>query len=62
MDIEGAEVEVITELIDTGVIKKIKWLLVEGHGKRIPETRSKIDELRHRIKKEKIKNIYFNWD
>lgn len=62
MDIEGVECEVINKLIDSGAIRKIKWLLVEGHGKRIPEIREKMSQLRARMKKEKIKNIYFNWD
>ncbi len=62
MDIEGAECEVINKLIDTGTIKKVRWLLAENHAERIPEITGKMARLKERIKKEKIKNINFNWE
>lgn len=62
MDIEGAEIEVLNRLLDSGAVKKVKWILVEAHDKRMPELKEATDKLRQRIKREKIKNINFNWE
>lgn len=62
MDIEGAEIPVIEKLIDTGTIKKIKWLVAEAHDQRIPELKDAMEKLKAKIKKNKIKNINFNWE
>ncbi len=62
MDVEGAEIDIINKLIDTGIIKRIKKMVVETHEKKIPELYIATQQLRKRIKKEKLKHIIdLNW-
>jgi FkbM family methyltransferase len=60
MDIEGEEVKVLNKLIDTGMIKNIKQVVVETH-ERIPELKVSTEVLRQKIKKLGLKNIDLNW-
>lgn len=61
IDIEGAEVELLNDLLDSGVIKDIPYVFVETHEKKIPTLRESTDKLRERIKKENYNNINLNW-
>lgn len=46
MDIEGAEVEVINRMIETGCIYKVRRMVVETHEEQIPALAIKIKHLR----------------
>lgn len=61
MDIEGAEIEVINHLLDTGAIKQIKLLCAETHEAKIPQLRAPTSALKKRLKKERIKNVRLDW-
>lgn len=61
IDIEGAEIEVINRLIDTGLYKKARVILAETHERKIPELRVPTQKLRDRIKEMGISNIDLDW-
>ena len=62
MDVEGAEIELINHIIDTGAINKVNYLICETH-----EKKNKFLLEGTKLLKEKVKNlglqnkIYFNW-
>lgn len=62
MDIEGVECKVINHLIDSGMMDKIKLMLVETHDHKIPELKEETDALRSRINELGLeKKINLNW-
>ena len=61
MDVEGVEYQIIHHLIDTGVIEKIEYLLVETHEEKNPELRLAAKKLKKRIAREGITNIDLGW-
>ena len=61
VDIEGAEIELLNKLIDEGTYKKIDYIFVETHESKMPALKVPTQELKERIKRLKIKNIYTNW-
>jgi len=61
IDIEGAEIEVLNKLIDTGHFRKADHILVETHETKIVSQKPELEKLRNRIKAEGIKNINLNW-
>lgn len=60
IDIEGEEVKVLNKLIDLGLYKKVRNIVVETH-ERFPSLRESTEELRRKIKSKKIKNIDLEW-
>ena len=62
IDIEGAEIEVINHLIDTGIIHKIKKIVCEVHDKKYPSFKIPTNNLRKRIFRENLtKKINLDW-
>lgn len=61
MDIEGAEYQVLTHLITTGVIAKIDHIVVETHHERDASFRPSYEALTHLMAKHHIHNITFDW-
>jgi lipopolysaccharide transport system ATP-binding protein len=61
LDVEGAEIEILNKLINTGTITKIKQVLVETHEKQMPELFEPTKQLREQIKTQKLQNINLNW-
>ena len=61
MDIEGAEYETLTRLIERGLTDQIDHILVETHEKKIPELREKHAALLHLIEERNIQNIDLSW-
>jgi len=62
IDVEGFEVELINYLIDSTAIKKIEYIFVETHEKRIQNLDKQILELKNKIKHLGIENKFFwNW-
>ena len=59
MDIEGAEVEVLRKVVETGTHEKIGKIFVETHEKQIPELRRKTRELIRLTRK--AGNISCDW-
>jgi FkbM family methyltransferase len=60
MDIEGEEVKVLNQLIDKGLTKKIRNIVVETH-ERLPFLKQPTEDLRKKIVLHNIKNIDLNW-
>ncbi|MBX4206187.1 FkbM family methyltransferase [Candidatus Parcubacteria bacterium] len=60
MDIEGAEVDVLNKLIDLGLTKRIRNIVVETH-ERFPTLAEPTAKLRERIRREGISNIDLDW-
>jgi FkbM family methyltransferase len=61
IDIEGAEVELLNDLMNEGLLKNIEYVFVETHEEKIPTLLTTTNELRERIKKENYTNINLNW-
>jgi FkbM family methyltransferase len=51
LDIEGAEIQVLNDLMDTGAIELVELTVVETHENQIPSLIPQTDELRSRIQK-----------
>jgi FkbM family methyltransferase len=61
MDIEGAEVPVMTRLIETGVIDRVDHAFVEMHEDRIPEIGADARRLRELIAMRGLRHINLDW-
>lgn len=61
MDIEGAECEVLTHIMDTGLHREIECILVETHDHKVPELIDATNRIRRRVKEESIQNIDLDW-
>lgn len=61
IDIEGAEYELVEDLIETGTYKNIDQIYVETHARKVPRLREKDQLLRDKIKQQDIQNINLNW-
>lgn len=61
MDIEGAEVECIESILDSGIHKSIGQILVETHEEIFTDLVDRTRALRERIEHEKIMNIDLSW-
>ena len=62
MDIEGAEVQVINHLIDTGAINYINILICEVHDRKYEFLRESTNALRNRVIKNNLQNkIFLDW-
>ena len=61
IDIEGAEIEVLNNLMDTGIIKSIPYVFVETHEQKIPSLVDATQQLRDRIRNEHYSNINLDW-
>ena len=60
IDIEGAEVELLQRIIDTGLYREIGLILVETH-EQIEEIRDDLLRLRKLVSDRGIKNINLDW-
>ena len=61
MDIEGAEGKVLARLIDSGIVKKIRHLLVEAHDWRLPEIALEMKRVRRLIREQGFSNVDLDW-
>ncbi len=61
MDVEGAECEILKDLINGGVIDRVDHLFVETHDDKIPEIKGETQTIRNLIKQQGIKNINLDW-
>lgn len=61
IDIEGAEVPVIEQLLESNAIDRIDHLFAETHEKQIPELLERTVALRLRIAEEVLSNINLDW-
>jgi len=62
IDIEGAEIELLNHLIDTGTIHKINKIICEVHDRKYPIFKEDTDKLRYKIKHLGLEHkIDLNW-
>jgi FkbM family methyltransferase len=61
IDVEGSECEILTGLIEAGVVNMIDYMFVECHDRKIPELRKDTQELRRLIKKRNLQHINLDW-
>lgn len=61
MDIEGAEIDIIENLIANETYKKVDMFFVETHEYKIPGHSKKVKQLKHLLATKNIKNIKLNW-
>ena len=65
IDVEGAEVDILRDLLDTGIANMIPFIFVETHDQKVPSIAEGMAEIRNRIKDGQVhglyKNIYLNW-
>ena len=61
LDIEGAEIEVLGGLLDTGQLHQIPHVLVEMHDNKIPSLERPGAELRARLRAERLDNVLLDW-
>lgn len=61
MDIEGAEIEVLNDLMDHGLHHLIGAGFVEVHDRRVPSLREPTAKLRERLKQENAEHITLDW-
>ncbi len=63
LDIEGAEIEVINRILDTGAVDRVKMAVVETHERFSPELAKQTDKLRERISVEGLNDRFrLDWD
>jgi FkbM family methyltransferase len=61
IDIEGAEIELLNDLMDENLIRDIPYIFVETHERKIPSLRDTTAALKKRIEQEEYLNINLNW-
>jgi len=61
MDIEGAEVEVLRRLIETGALDKVDVLFVETHEKKMPWLEPVTTKLKNEIRAHPTCRVRFDW-
>ncbi|QDS88914.1 31-O-demethyl-FK506 methyltransferase FkbM [Rosistilla ulvae] len=61
IDIEGAEVHVLEDLLNRDLLRRVDITLVETHEECIPDTSQGMAVIRQRVKDAGLSNIYFNW-
>ncbi|MDR3290339.1 MAG: FkbM family methyltransferase [Rickettsiales bacterium] len=61
LDIEGAEFDVIENMIESGIYKNIKYIVCETHERAFKDGKEKMERLNKLIKDNGITNIYLDW-
>jgi FkbM family methyltransferase len=61
MDIEGAEVEVLTHLLATGTLERVREAFIETHEKKIPALAGATQALRSRLANHPHCRVHFDW-
>lgn len=61
IDVEGAECEIIEDLIDTGALSKVRFIFVETHELQFPELLERTEALRSRLQKIQGTSVNLDW-
>jgi FkbM family methyltransferase len=61
MDVEGAELAILSKMLDKGSYQQIGLMLVETHETKIPGHLEELTALRQRIDRAGIEHIRLNW-
>lgn len=61
IDIEGAEVDLLNNLLNRNIIQNIPYVFVETHDNKIPELREEMNKIRKIISENNLNNIRLDW-
>lgn len=61
IDIEGAEVDLLNNLLNRNIIQNIPHVFVETHDNKIPELREEMNKIRKIISENNLNNIRLDW-
>jgi FkbM family methyltransferase len=61
LDIEGAEFEVLEDIIESGVYKNIKYIVCETHARFFGDGDERLKKIEKMITDKNITNIYLDW-
>ena len=61
LDVEGAEIEIVNHLLNTGALSQIDFLAVETHEKKFPKLREPTQEMKKAVEKKGFTNVNWNW-
>jgi FkbM family methyltransferase len=61
LDIEGAEFDVINDIIDEQLYKNINYIVVETHERFFQNWKKMLKNIKTKIKENWITNIYLDW-
>ena len=61
LDIEGAEFDVIHQLIDKKMCSSFNYMVCETHERLFSDGEEKITALKKRLKEQNINNIFLDW-
>lgn len=61
MDVEGAEIDLLNQILDRNLQSKIKQGFVEVHDRRVPSLKEPTKVLRERLNKENASHITLDW-
>ena len=61
LDVEGAEIEILERLLESGRLAAIEHVLVEMHDRRIPGLEERGDKLRERLGAPAYRHVRLFW-
>lgn len=61
IDIEGAEFDVLDSLIEQKLYENVEYIMVETHERFFENPKEKIENLKSKITKNNIQNIFLDW-
>ncbi|MFN9287552.1 MAG: FkbM family methyltransferase, partial [Planctomyces sp.] len=61
IDIEGAECEVLEDLIREGLLDRCDLVLVETHEEWIPETIPRLQRIQQQLLENRYHQVHLNW-
>lgn len=61
LDIEGAEFEILTRLIEEGLYKQIRFIFCETHARFLSDGETKLEKVKQLIIDNNINNISLDW-
>ena len=61
IDIEGAEFDVLDSLIEQKLYENVEYIMVETHERFFENPKEKIENLKEKIAKNNIQNIFLDW-
>lgn len=61
IDIEGAEFDVLDSLIEQKLYENVEYIMVETHERFFENPKEKIENLKNKIAKNNIQNIFLDW-
>lgn len=61
LDVEGAEFDILEDIINENIYMNICHIFVETHERFFEDGKEKIERIKNLIKSKNIKNIYLDW-